>query len=138
VDAPRSHGGGDHREVLVSIDAGPQSVPEEVEELSRHLRAELLRLDVESITPTPGPPSPRGAKADDPVSWSALALTLAASGGVLTTVIGALRDWLLRQSTRVAIEVSIGGDSIKLDGSSTQERQQLIDAFIRRHRGEPG
>jgi hypothetical protein len=119
--------------LLVSIDAGPESDPEEVAELSRRLRVELLRLEVESVTPVPGPPPPAGAKAGDPVSWSTLLLTLAASGGVLTTVIGALRDWLLRQPTSPTIEVSIGGDSIKLESSSIEERQQIIDTFIARH-----
>jgi hypothetical protein len=89
---------------------------------------------VESVSPMPGPPAPEGAKVGDPASWSTLLLTLAASGGVLTTVIGTLRDWLLRQPAPAVIEVSMGGDSIKLEGSSTkEERQRLVEAFIARH-----
>lgn len=136
MDVPSNHHEGEYQ-VLVSIDAGQDSVPDEVEELSRRLRAELLQLDVESIAAVPGPPAPTGAKAGDPLSWSTLALTLVSSGGVLTTLIGTLRDWLVRQSTPVGIEISIGGDSIKLEKSSTEERRQLIDMFIERHGQEP-
>ena len=66
-------------------------------------------------------------------TWSTLALTFAASGGVLTTIINALRDWMVRQPTLPSIKVSIGDDSIELDGVSAGERQQLIRAFIARH-----
>jgi hypothetical protein len=94
----------------------------------------LLRLDVESLRPVPGPPAPEAAKAGDPASWSTLLLTLAASGGVVTTVIGTLRDWLLRQPAPAVIEVSVGGDSIKLEGNATEEeRRRLVEAFIARH-----
>jgi Effector Associated Constant Component 1 len=124
-------------QLLISIDVPSESDAREVEELTRRLRSELLRLDVESVSPLPGPPAPEGAKAGDAVAWSTLVLTLAASGGVVTTVISALRDWLVRQPAPAVIEVSIGGDSIRLEGSSTKERQRLIEAFLARHDREP-
>jgi hypothetical protein len=118
------------RQLLISLYSGPGSESEEIEELSRRLRAELLRLDVASLRPVPGPPAPEGAKAGDPASWSTLLLTLAASGGVVTTVIGTLRDWLLRQPAPAVIEVSVGGDSIKLEGNATEEeRRRLVEAY---------
>jgi hypothetical protein len=49
-------------------------------------------------------------------------------------VIGTLRDWLLRQPAPAVIEVSMGGDSIKLEGNATEEeRRRLVEAFIARH-----
>jgi len=124
------------RQLLISIQASPGADRQEVERLSSRLRMELLQLDVESVTRSSGPEAPQGSKAGDPYSWSTLVLTLTASGGVLTTVIGALRDWLLRQPTPQAIEVSLGGDTIRLEGSTTRERRQLIEAFVARHDGE--
>jgi hypothetical protein len=138
MDAHASHSDDESRQLLVSIETGSESDPEEIEELSRRLRADLLRLDVESVTPIPGPSAPKGAKAGDPVSWSTLMLTLGASGGLLTAVIGMLRDWLLRQPASAVIEVSIGGDSIKLERGSTEERQRLVEAFLDRHGRAPG
>jgi hypothetical protein len=133
MEGPPSRSEHERQQLLISIEMGAESDPQELEELSRRLRVELLRLDVESVTPSPASPAPEGSKAGDAVSWSTVVLTLAASGGVLATVIGSLRDWLLRQPAPAVIEVSIGSDSIKLEGSSTEERQRLVEAFLARH-----
>ena len=60
----------ERRKLPVSMDMVPEPDPLEVEALSRRLRTELLRLDVESVIRLPGPPAPERAKAGDPVSWS--------------------------------------------------------------------
>jgi hypothetical protein len=64
-----------------------------------------------------------------------LVVAFSASGGVFTTLVGTLRDWLDRQSGRHRISVTIDGDTIELDRASAAQRQQLLDAFVRRHSG---
>jgi hypothetical protein len=106
-------------------------------EMARLLRAELLKLDVDSADFAPGRAAPTGSKADV-FTLSTLLLTFAASGGVLTSIIGAIRDWLLRQpAPGVAVDVTIGGDSFRIEDATTEERQRLLDAFVARHAKGP-
>jgi hypothetical protein len=115
--------------------ADPELDPERGEQLVRRLRGELAELDVESVGPVAGGPVPDGAKGADPVTLGALVVAFSASGGVFTTLIGALRDWLARQSGHNRISVTIDGDTIELERASGAQQQQLFDAYIRRHSG---
>jgi hypothetical protein len=121
------------QQLLISVIGDPHVDDAELERLSRWLRAELLELEVESVAPIEEAVIEERTKSGDMQTWSTLALTFAASGGVLTTIINALRDWIVRQPTLPSIKVSIGGDSIELEGVSAEERQELIRAFIARH-----
>ncbi|GAA2212086.1 hypothetical protein GCM10009850_075480 [Nonomuraea monospora] len=108
--------------------------PEHADRLVRRLRVELDELDVERATlAIDGPPRPAGAKGADPVTVGAVIVALSASGGVLTTVIGTLSDWLTRQSRRHRISVTIDGDTIELDRATAEQQRALLDAYIRRH-----
>ena len=116
--------------LVVHVD--PEIDPERAEHLVRRLRAELAELDVVSVSPVAaGPPTER-TKGADPVTLGALVVAFSASGGVFPTLVGALRDWLDRQSGRHRISVTIDGDTIELDRASAEQRQQLFDAFVRR------
>jgi Effector Associated Constant Component 1 len=57
---------------------------------------------------------------------------LAASGGVLTTLISTVQSWLTR-SERCSVTMQIGGDKLMLTGASSEEQERLARAFIRRH-----
>ena len=78
-------------------------------------------------------PAPQGAKAADAVTINSLVVALAASGGTLATLIGALQAWLLRSSARHVV-VELDGDRLELHGVTTEERQRLTDAWLDRHR----
>lgn len=108
---------------------------EEVDHLTRRLRAEIAELDVEAVTAATGVASPDGAKSADPVTIGALVVALSASGGVLTTLLGVLNDWLTRRAARHRITVTIDGDSIVLERATQQEQRDLVAAFARRHSG---
>jgi Effector Associated Constant Component 1 len=138
MKTPSNSPGQLRQQLLISVTGGPHVDDAELERLSRRLRAELLQLDVEAVAPIEEAASAEGTKSGGMQTWSTLALTFAASGGVLTTIINALRDWIVRQPALPSIKVSIGGDSIELDGVSAEERQQLIQAFIARHGQESG
>jgi hypothetical protein len=62
-------------------------------------------------------------------------VAFSASGGVFTTLVGTVRDWLDRQSGRHRISMTIDGDTIELERASAAEREELLDAFVRRQSG---
>jgi hypothetical protein len=103
------------------------------ERLIRQLRAELLELDVESVRFGDGDPMPDGVKAADPVTVGAIVVALSASRGVFISLIATLRDWLNRHAARHRVSVTIGNDTLVLEKTSAEQRQQLVDAFVRRH-----
>lgn len=121
------------REVLVTLEPDSEATPEEVEVLSQRLRAEVARLDIEALSQVyPQTEAPVGAKGD-PVLWTSMLVSLSAAGGVFSSLLALLQDWLGRQSTARRISVTIGDDKIELDRASEEERRSLIDAFVRRH-----
>jgi hypothetical protein len=120
-------------EVYLTLVPDPDLDVEAGERLTRQLRAEIGELDVDSVARAPAGELPQGAKGVDPVTVGALIVALSASGGVITTLIGTLRDWLERHSRRHKISVTINGDTIELERASARQGQQLIEAFISRH-----
>lgn len=129
-----SDGGPASRTVLLELQADPDSDPEEQDLAVRRLRRELLELDT-AIAPTAAPPGPLppGSKAVDPVTIGAVVLALSASGGVFVAIVETVKDWLARQAGRHRVTMTIDGDSIELTRASAQERQALVEAFVRRH-----
>ncbi|OAR23266.1 hypothetical protein A8W25_27615 [Streptomyces sp. ERV7] len=122
------------REVLLSLTPDEESDAEDTDRLMRRLRAELRELDVDVLRPVPASELPAGAKGGDPVTVGAIVVALSASGGVFTVLIDTLRDWLGRQSARHRISVTIDGDTIELEHATAEERRELIDGFVRRHK----
>ncbi|MFD8222494.1 hypothetical protein ACFV2U_55015 [Streptomyces sp. NPDC059697] len=122
-------------QLLLSIAFDPELDPEPAERLTRQLRAEIAALDIESVGPAPAGAAPDGAKGTDAVTLGAVVVALSASSGVFTTLIETLRDWLSRHSARHRISVTIDGDTIELERASAAERQELVDAYVRRHSG---
>ncbi|PKV89168.1 hypothetical protein [Streptomyces sp. TLI_146] len=121
-------------EVLLALAPDEESDAEEAERLVRRLRTELRELGVDVLRPEPVGQLPPGAKGSDPVTVGAIVVALSASGGVFTVLIDTLRDWLGRQSARHRISVTIDGDTIELEHATAEERRELIDGFVRRHR----
>jgi hypothetical protein len=119
-------------QLTVTLDAEPDTDSEDLERLTRQLREELSELDVQADLMTGGP-APANTKAGDVIEWGTLLLTLAASGGVITTLIGTLQTWLTRHNGRTAT-LKINGDEIHLTGVTSAEQKQLIDAWLNRQR----
>lgn len=106
---------------------------DEQELLLRKLRAELTDLEIDIVRADGQEKAPIGAKGTDPVTLGALVVALSASGGVFTSVIDTVKDWLSRHSARHHVKITIAGDSIELSGATSQQRQDLVDAFVRRY-----
>ena len=126
------------KQVILNIDAGQEDDPEEIERFTQQLREELTELDVEAVDLVRAGETPAKAKVGDPITWGMLLLTLAASGGVITTVINVLQSWLTRQERR-SISLEIDGDKLEIKGISSKEQQRLINEWRSRHaKGEVG
>jgi len=102
---------------------------EELADLAGQLHAELLGVDDASVGPLPARAVPEGAKGlGDVAGW------LVAQFGTLDglrALVAAVRGFALR--TGRTVEVSIGRDSLKVTGATSQQQQQLIDAWLARH-----
>jgi hypothetical protein len=122
---------GDPLSLTLQIEAGPDADAQELDELTRRLRQQLLELDVRTVEPV-RKPSPPGTRAVDAVALGSLVVTLARSPDLLKGVVGVIQNWLASSRART-IELQIAGDSLKVGGLSADEQRQLIDLFVERH-----
>ena len=119
-------------EVSIEISPAADDAPEEIQELTLRLREELVHLDVDAVDIQLTGERPSGAKVGDPGTWGAILIGLAASGGVLTTLIGAIQSWLTRNERR-SIKLKIGEDTLEVTNVSSNEEARLIRDWIKRH-----
>ena len=120
--------------LLLNIDIDPEADVEELEQLTLQLREELTELDVQAIDLLRTNEAPEGTKAGDPVTWGTLVITLAAAGGVLTTLINTIQAWISRDERR-SVTLEIGEDKLVVTGVSGEEQQKLINTWLRHHKG---
>jgi hypothetical protein len=125
---------GDPRNLRIELLLDPDADSEEAERFGRQLRAELAQLDVEDVSPMVSADVAQGAKGAG-VDWGSLLVTLNAAGGVVTSVIAVVQDWLARHSAAQSIKMTIDDDTIELGRASVQERKELISTWVRRHSG---
>ena len=126
---------GNNIQLIVTLDATPDTDAEDLERLTRQLWDELSELDVQADLMTSGS-APVNTKAGDVIEWGALLLTLAASGGVITALINTIQTWLTNRNQPATVTVEIGGDKLQITGNPSPEQQQLVKAFLHRHRPE--
>jgi hypothetical protein len=119
-------------DVLVALEPEAGADADEMDRLGRQLRHELRSLDVDAVTPVGAGETPAGAKGDV-ASVAQWLVTMSASGGVVATVVAAVRDWLGRRSDGHKVTLTIDGDSLELSSATPAERAELIDTFVRRH-----
>ena len=126
---------GNNIQLTVTLAAEPDTDMEDLERLTRQLRDELSELDVQADLVTGGS-APANTKAGDVIEWGTLLLTLAASGGVITALINAILTWLTNRNQSATITIEIGGEKLQITGNPSPEQQQLVKAFLHRHRPE--
>ncbi len=116
--------------VLVSVEAGPGADDADTAELATRLREELVAHDFDPVvSPSAAPPGAKGVGSGE---IGSLLVVLAASGGVLTTLLGTLQAWLLRQSGSQVV-VELDGDRLELTGATDDERRRALDVWLARH-----
>jgi hypothetical protein len=97
--------------------------------LAGGLHDELLGVDGASVAPLTAEAAPAGAK-----GLGTLAGWLVAQSGTLDglrAVVATVRGWVSR--TGRSVEVSIGGDVLKVTGVTSQQQGEIIDAWLARH-----
>jgi hypothetical protein len=120
------------RTARVVLAADPAAEAEEIALLMERLRAEVAERDFDLVAdPAPSRP-PTGAKAGDPAAAASLLIALAASGGVLTSLVGLLQGWVQRSAVR-GLVVEIDGDRLELTGATSAERRRLTQVWLDRH-----
>jgi hypothetical protein len=125
-------GGGavvDADRLIMQILPVTDSDAEELADLAARLQAELVDVDAVSVAPLPAEAVPEGAKGlGDVAGW------LAAQFGTLDglrAVVATVRGWTAR--TGRTVEVSIGGDVLKVTGVSLHQQDKIIDDWLARH-----
>ena len=102
---------------------------EELADLAAELHAELLSVDGISVAPRPAQAAPEEAKGlGDVAGW------LVAQFGTLDglrALVATVR-WFASRTGRT-VEVSIGGDHLKVTGVTSQQQGDIIDAWLARH-----
>ncbi|MPY65028.1 hypothetical protein FNH08_50210 [Streptomyces spongiae] len=101
--------------------------PEELEALGLGLRNQLLELDVEDVELADGGAAPTGAKSPELIATGALAVSLALP--VLRSVVKVVVAWMEHRPVRT-VTITIGDNSLEVQGVSAGNQQKLIDAFI--------
>ena len=98
-------------------------------ELTGLLRAELLELDVDSVEPVEERSGPNQAK-----GLAVMAGLLAVQLGSverLRALLGAVFAWAAR--THREVEVTYGGDVLKVSGVTAEQQEKIVDAWLARH-----
>jgi hypothetical protein len=101
--------------------------PEEKEEAIYQLRQELLDTDVASVESMTNGSAPVGAKGLPP-GLDTLLVTLAGSGSILSTVIGAIANWSSKKNSGVTIKCD--GNEFTFANPTAQEQHQLVAACM--------
>jgi hypothetical protein len=125
VGADGTYGAG----LVVRVQPLPGGDDEEMAERTSGLRMDLLDLDVAQVEPVtePAPESSKGGMAAVG-GWLAVNLGSAA----LRAVIARVAAWAAR--TNSTVELSLGGDVLKVTGLDRDQQQRLIDEWLARQR----
>lgn len=103
----------------------------DAEVFSIDLQSDLKKLEILQIESKKQSDVPIGAKTGlTTIDWTTIFVTLAASGGLLSTIIKLIQSRLTQE--RVVI-LEIRGDKLEVRGISSEEQTKLIDSWIQRH-----
>jgi hypothetical protein len=102
---------------------------EELVDLAAELHAELLSVDGTSVAARPAETVPEGAKGLGNVAGWLVAQFGTLDG--LRALVTAVRGFAAR--TGRTVDVSIGGDHLKVTGVTSQQQEEIIDAWLARH-----
>jgi hypothetical protein len=108
---------------------------EQVDELTSLLREELLELDVAAVEPLTQESAPDLSKGALAALGGWLAVHFGAAGlnAGLRAVVNVVASWAGR--TGKTVELSIGGNTLKLTGASAEMQSRIVDEFFARQSG---
>ena len=102
--------------------------------LSQQFRDELLKLKVENVDYQFKDGDIKGAKTGNVISWETLLITLATSGGVISTFVNFLLGWIKRNEGR-SVTLELNGNKLEVTGLSQSEQKELIEVWLKRNGG---
>jgi len=115
--------------VILQVLPVADSDAEELADLAGGLHAKLLDVDAASVASLPAEAAPEGAKGlGNLAGW--LLVQFGTLDG-LRAVVAAVRGWA--SLTGRTVEVSIGGDALKVTGVTSQQQREIIDAWLACH-----
>lgn len=103
---------------------------EEVAELTRRLRRELLEVDIDEAEFARGADLPEGAKSPESIDWNSLMLVL--GSGAVTGLVSVVNSWVQRNRSTKIQAVMANGAQITFEGDLRQggeKFQQVVDIF---------
>jgi hypothetical protein len=115
-------------EVTVRLVPDRGDDPEVLATLAARLRSELLELEVASVEPAADPELPEHAKGAGTLAGL---LTVRLAWNRLRALVVAAQEWATRN--RRVVEVSYGGDTLKVTGVTAAQQEKIIDDWIARH-----
>jgi hypothetical protein len=102
---------------------------EMLQNITIQLRNELAEIEqISKVELENAAEIPKGAKAGDAISWGTIFVTLAASGGVITTLLGVLRSWLEKPDVT---EIVVNGNKLTLADLSDESKLEVIKSFFK-------
>ncbi len=120
-------------ELRLVLEPDPSADAEETEHLAHALRSELRQLDVHDVSTVAAGAPPPGSKGVDVALVAEWLVTMSASGGLLSTVVATVNDWLSRRTVPHKVTLTIDGDTVELSSATPEEQRELVQAFVRRH-----
>jgi hypothetical protein len=119
-------------QLYLHLDMGDVLDADQLDQLTRQLRSEMLDQDVEDVELVRGDELPEGTKAAEAITWGALAIQVLPS--FMPKVVEFLQSWTMRAENRkVKVRSQIGDQSIELEyspsGVSSEDMERLILAL---------
>jgi hypothetical protein len=107
--------------------------PEDLERFGIDLQRDLQELP--SMVALAEFAAPAGTKSGAGIDWSQMLLTLLASGGALSGLIGLIQARLGRERK---VKLVIDGDELEVGGLDQAQQRRLIDAWLSRRKPRRG
>lgn len=118
-------------DIRVEFVSGPDADPEEIDALTRALRAEILEVDeVDRVDQATAGPAPDGSKGLDVAAIGALVVGVSPGIQAVAKVIEVVRGWLANRSPSTPpLQMSVGDKTITVVASAEQQ-EELVAAFV--------
>ncbi len=110
----------------------PAADDEAVDQVAQNLRAELLQLDVSSVSPATAGPAPEGSKAVSLAAIGAIIVAVKGSAEAIDALVSTVRAWLKRSPVpERTLRLSLNGQTLELTAATAEQQQALVDQFVR-------
>lgn len=118
-------------EIRIDFLSDPGGDPEEIDALTRELRAEILEVDeVDRVEQVSAGPAPEGTKGLDVAAIGSLVVGIAPGLQAVGKVVDVIRTWLAgRRASAPPLQMTVGDQSITVVADKEQQ-DALVAAFI--------